>query len=236
MAAGDPSSASTARRYGGLTAQERLDRRRAQFLDAGLEIFGTTGYRTATAREVCRLAGLTDRYFHESFESMEDLLVAVYHAGIARLRDAVLQAFVETADKGLAVATRAMLDAHFTFARDRRTARVIWHEVLGVSPRVDAVYGAVLEEFADFMYGVVVGSPQTAPVLEIVTPEELKVITTSIVGSLDQYTRIWMVHDYTPAQEVVVSGLSRVLLALTEAADGSSRHESPPGAGGAPSS
>lgn len=224
MAAGDPSGVPTARRYGGLTAQERLDRRRAQFLEAGLEIFGTSGYRTATAREVCRLAGLTDRYFHESFASMEDLLVEVYHAGIARLRDAVLQAFIVHADQGLAAATRAMLDAHFTFARDRRTARVIWHEVLGVSPRVDAVYGAVLEEFADFMYGIIVGSPQTAPVLEIVTPEELKVIATSIVGSLDQYTRIWMVHDYTPEQEVVVSGLSRVLLALTEAADWSSRH------------
>ena len=52
--------------------------RRARFIEAGIEVFGQQGLRGATVRGVCAAAGLTDRYFYESFPSLEALLQAVY--------------------------------------------------------------------------------------------------------------------------------------------------------------
>src|SRR4029077_5184552 len=55
------------RAYGGVSAEDRIAARRAKLLDAGLELFGTRGYATTGVKDVCREAGLTDRYFYESF-------------------------------------------------------------------------------------------------------------------------------------------------------------------------
>src|SRR5471032_598349 len=66
------------RTYGGLAMAERVAARRARFVEAGIELFGTQGFRGATVRGVCAAAGLTDRYFYESFASLEALLAEVY--------------------------------------------------------------------------------------------------------------------------------------------------------------
>ena len=42
------------RAYAGESLAERRARRRLSFLDAGLQVFGTTGYRTATVRQLWR--------------------------------------------------------------------------------------------------------------------------------------------------------------------------------------
>src|SRR3569623_2122422 len=66
------------RPYGGLAKAERVAPRRARFIAAGIELFGTQGFRGATVRGICAAAGLTDRYFYESFASLEALLAEVY--------------------------------------------------------------------------------------------------------------------------------------------------------------
>ena len=84
-----PASAKTvpapARSYGGLAMEERVAARRARFVEAGVELFGTQGFRGATVRGICAAAGLTDRYFYESFASLESLLAAVYGSLTERL-------------------------------------------------------------------------------------------------------------------------------------------------------
>lgn len=80
------------RTYAGESASDRAGRRRRQLLDAGLELFGTAGYRATTVRLLCREARVSDRYFYEQFDSTEDLLVAVYDECTARLEAAALTA------------------------------------------------------------------------------------------------------------------------------------------------
>lgn len=63
--------------YGGLTAEERGDRRRTQLLAAGLDVFAEHGWERATVKDVCRAAGLSQRYFYEHFASRQDLFLAV---------------------------------------------------------------------------------------------------------------------------------------------------------------
>jgi AcrR family transcriptional regulator len=105
-------------------------------MDAGLELFGTLGYAQTSIRAVSAAAGLNSRYFYESFGSREDLLYAVYQRVIAdiftRAREAMA---METTLEGQ---TRAGLRAAWTTAtEDRRKARVVALEVVGVSERLE---------------------------------------------------------------------------------------------------
>ena len=68
----------TPRRYRGVSAEERRAARRRQLLDAALEIAGTRGVERATMTAICAEAGLTERYFYESFADTDELLGAVY--------------------------------------------------------------------------------------------------------------------------------------------------------------
>ena len=43
-----------ARSYGGLAMEERVAARRARFIEAGIELFGTQGFRGATVRGIDR--------------------------------------------------------------------------------------------------------------------------------------------------------------------------------------
>src|SRR6058998_3977299 len=78
------------RSYGGVSADDRIAARRARLLDAGLELFGTRGFTTTGVKDVCRQAGLTDRYFYESFNDGGELFLAVFD----RLTDELFQAVV----------------------------------------------------------------------------------------------------------------------------------------------
>ena len=80
------------RTYGGRSADERHALQRRRFLDAGLELFGTIGFRATTVRALCREAGLTDRYFYKNFDHMEACLIAVYTEAIAALERKVVAA------------------------------------------------------------------------------------------------------------------------------------------------
>lgn len=138
------------RRYRGITAAERQAQRREQMLDAGLEIFGTQGYASSSVRSISAEAGLNSRYFYESFANKEELLVAVYErimieVGLA-VRDATAK---ETTIEGQA---RAGLRASWAImTADRRKARVVAIEVVGVSEPLETLRRQRRHAFAELM-------------------------------------------------------------------------------------
>jgi AcrR family transcriptional regulator len=60
-----------------VAADPRVADRRSQFLAAGFELFGTRGVADVRVKELCAAAGLTDRYFYESFKNIEELFDVV---------------------------------------------------------------------------------------------------------------------------------------------------------------
>src|SRR5574343_918774 len=64
------------RRYGGVLPEERQRLRRAKLIEGAIEVFGTKGFHTATVREICVAAHLTERYFYESFKTLSQLFLA----------------------------------------------------------------------------------------------------------------------------------------------------------------
>jgi len=72
-----------ARAYGGVSAEERVAERRTRLVAAGRELLAEVGWRGTSLRAVCARSGLADRYFYESFETRDALLVAVCDQVIA---------------------------------------------------------------------------------------------------------------------------------------------------------
>jgi AcrR family transcriptional regulator len=80
------------RPYGGVSADDRLAERRRRVLDAGLELIGTRGIAATTIADVCEEAGLTKRYFYESFATIDELAGAVFDDVTGRLVEQVAPA------------------------------------------------------------------------------------------------------------------------------------------------
>lgn len=117
------------RSFRGVPAAERQSQRRAQFLEAGLEVFGTLGFHAAGVRTLCGAARLTERYFYESFDNREALFDAVYAVAISRMRDSFMAALQNTnSSDGIAIA-RATLRATLKTCRDDpRLTRILFIE------------------------------------------------------------------------------------------------------------
>jgi AcrR family transcriptional regulator len=88
----------TERVIGGLTGVERRAARRERLLAAALEIIGEADWAAATMTAICRRAGLTERYFYESFGCREELYGVLIESVGDEVRDRVLEALAEAGD------------------------------------------------------------------------------------------------------------------------------------------
>jgi AcrR family transcriptional regulator len=139
---------SAARRYRGVTAAERSAGRRERLLDAGLELFGTNGYATASIAELSRVASLNSRYFYESFSSREDLLYHVYLRIVTDLASKTAAAIAQ--EPTIEGQARAALRAGWiAMTEDRRKARIVALEVVGVSHRLEQLRRDTRHALAD---------------------------------------------------------------------------------------
>ncbi|MCZ7630899.1 MAG: TetR family transcriptional regulator [Microthrixaceae bacterium] len=79
-------------RWAGMSQHDRRAERRDLLLDTALELLATEGFGATSVRAVCAGAELNPRYFYESFETLDDLLVAVYDRVVDDLTAAVTAA------------------------------------------------------------------------------------------------------------------------------------------------
>jgi AcrR family transcriptional regulator len=125
-----------ARTYRGITPSQRQAERRARLLQAGLDLFGTLGYARTSIRAVSTAASLNSRYFYESFSSREDLLYSVYEQIVVDIFTKVSEAVA--GEDTIEAQARAGLRAGWTaVTEDRRKARIVAIEVVGVSERLE---------------------------------------------------------------------------------------------------
>lgn len=65
-------------RWSGVPLQDRAPLRRDELIAAGTQLLGHERGPALTVRAVCREAGLTERYFYESFHDRDEFVRAVY--------------------------------------------------------------------------------------------------------------------------------------------------------------
>ncbi|WP_307849476.1 TetR/AcrR family transcriptional regulator [Qaidamihabitans albus] len=118
------------RRWRGQEPDDRRARRRSRLIEAGTELMGTDGAAAVSMRGISRQAGLTERYFYESFPNREALLVAVLESVALAARDEVLAA-LESAPAEPARLVRHVVRAFTEFVvADPRRGRIMFVESL----------------------------------------------------------------------------------------------------------
>lgn len=109
--------------YRGLSAEQRAARRRARLLEATLAVWADPGTST-TMTAVCAEAGLSERYFYESFRSLDEAKLAVMD-GIAReIEETTLRAAAGAGDDPTERVRASMLAFVDLLVQDPRKGRV----------------------------------------------------------------------------------------------------------------
>ncbi|MEB3031376.1 TetR/AcrR family transcriptional regulator [[Mycobacterium] nativiensis] len=174
------------RTYQGLALQERRSQRRAAIVAAGLEVFGTLGYAASSVKTICGVAGLTERYFYESFTDRESCLTEVYSQLVEQM-GAATRAAVEAADADVDAQAQAGLRAFIGYLTDDpRRARTVLVEVVGVSPAMEQRRHGVLAGFADLIVAVWAASRS-----EPLTQRE-RLTAVALVGAVNHLLVDWL--------------------------------------------
>jgi AcrR family transcriptional regulator len=199
-----PESLQPARPYRGVPQDERRAQRRAQLIGAAVAVYGERGYRQSTVKAVCEAAGLTERYFYESFANSEELLIASFNAVTYSVLGEITEA-ARQAGRSRVARARAMLHAYFAaLQREPRSARVFLVEIRGVSRAVDKAFDAALRAIGEEV-GRFVVPPDVAsdPLLEA-----------GIVGGVIHIALRWIEDGYQPDIDIVTDSALRLGMVL----------------------
>ena len=195
---------SPARRYRGAEADERRAQRRAQLIAAAVQVYGERGYQNATVKAVCEAAGLTERYFYESFANSEALLLASYETVTHRLLQTLARAGDEAGGDGEHRAL-AMLRAYFGALQcEPRSARVFLVEIRGVSKLVDEALAVSLCDFGALLARTL--APPGTPVDPM--------LAAGVAGGVVHVALYWIRNGHAPGVDAVAQTalqLARVL-------------------------
>ncbi len=194
-------STSKPRRYRGASGDQRRAERRQQLLDAGLSTIGEVGYQACSVRSICAAAGLTERYFYESFANKEALLAEVYQAQTNYLKTTMLAAF-NHAERNSQAFAHAGLHAFFdTLHQNPAVARLLLFEILGVSDTIDRLYYEAMEEFAVLIRSLA----SSLGLADIVEMPDQDIIYAGLVGAVIQIARRWALTGYKDSVDAVIS-------------------------------
>lgn len=131
---------------------ERTRTRRGQLIEAGIPLIGLPDGKPVGVRDVCKAAGLTERYFYQAFGSRENYVKAVYdHVGTGA-RNAV----IEVLSSDMTTEERARAAVHVFLTRlidEPANGRVVF-----VGPTTEPVLGPYSALFAVDFVNFVKGS------------------------------------------------------------------------------
>ncbi|MGC4934444.1 TetR/AcrR family transcriptional regulator [Gordonia sp. DT30] len=163
-----------------------------------MELFGELGYPAVTVKRLCEQAGLTQRYFYESFADRSALLVAVYERCVDVTRQATVAAATPysqspsgVAPDAVPAAARATLGAFLhTLTGDPRRARVMLVEVVGVDPVVESTRLRAIHGWAGLILALAMGERPVSPAQHVAA--------VGLVGAVTQLLVDWYFTNVSP--------------------------------------
>jgi AcrR family transcriptional regulator len=130
-----------------VSAEDRRTQRRAQLLDACLDVVGDAGVDGTTVDAIVERAGLSKRYFYESFADRHDVLAEAFDELMGRVRRQLVATVAEPdSTRRLRAMVATLVRA---LAEDRRGARL--YVEAGRSPVAESRRHRAFDEFSDLV-------------------------------------------------------------------------------------
>lgn len=202
----------SSRTYRGETRVQRTEHRRTRLIDAAVDVYGTVGYRAATVEDICTTAGLSKRYFYESFTDPEALLLACYQRCSDEIHSAMVNAVAVAADT-LDAQLRGALKGYFEAVdADQRRARITLLEILGVSPAVDAAWVDQTDRFATSIELLAGGAFERSSL----PAAQRHIIAEGLIGAVTTAATLWLLRDRDRSRKQLINAMHVHVLAVLE--------------------
>lgn len=198
------------RAYGGVSGDERQAERRAQLIEAGLELLGgKDGRPTLSVRGACKQAGLTARYFYEHFADRDALAVAVLDHVVSDIATTARAAVLAAPSDSRSQIRAGLATVVHKISEDPRRGRLLFSSDHGIavldSRRIEAnrLFARLLAQRAQEFYGVRDGPG-------------LALITEFLVGGIAQTLSAWQRGTLELPAERIVDRCTELFLAVGE--------------------
>ena len=200
----------TGRLYGGRAGEERQADRRAQLIEAGLDLLGAAdGEATLSVRGVCKRAGLASRYFYESFADRDELTGAVYDHVVQRIAESTLAAVASApADDDRAIVRACVENIVREIDEDPRLGRMLF----SVSQANTQLAKRRLDSTRMFA-GLV--TAQAENIYAITPSPRLDLAAHYVVGGLAQALTAWLDGTVPLSHDDVVEECTELLLTMS---------------------
>jgi AcrR family transcriptional regulator len=201
------------RQFKGMSLSERKQARREKLIEAGIEAYGTHGFFAVTVKDICTEAKLTERYFYESFKKSEELFQTIFLKLIDQLQHNVMQAIMQASTDPKKM-IEAGLTALLTTLKDNpHMARIIYIDAMLVQElHNQATIHETMLRFDRMIHAFVMLMMPNINRSE----REISMISTGLNGYVTQIAIRWVVSDFKPSLEDVLSSCSIVFLSLLE--------------------
>jgi AcrR family transcriptional regulator len=201
-----------ARKYGGKDALARQQERKAKLLAAGIKLIGREGFTATSIDAICAEAGLTKRYFYESYESTNVLLLEAYQAVIIEFLVSIQQAAHPYLNDAKALVHAGLLQTFTFVANNPDKARLIMIEAMSVRGQLGHLYGKGYGNFVDLLVAF------TKPFLkgEGTSDVMLTVMAKAMVGSLIHLCQGWIATDFKQPTDELVQGMEIIFAGMAK--------------------
>ncbi|WP_323792882.1 TetR/AcrR family transcriptional regulator [Nocardioides sp.] len=194
--------------YRGVSAEDRAAERRERLLEATLTVWADPGTRT-TMTAVCAEAGLSERYFYESFRGLGDAQIAVLDRVAADIETAREVALASAGDDPAAAIRTAITSFVQLLVDDPRTGRVSIVEASAV-PELRERRTALLRHFAHLAAesaALLLGGRESDPLHD-------EIVGLIFIGGLAELITAWLDGALEATPTELVDAASRSFIGL----------------------
>ncbi|WP_297784976.1 TetR/AcrR family transcriptional regulator [Aeromicrobium sp.] len=197
------------RSYGGVSAADRSAGRRAKLLEATIAVLADGGETRTTMTAICARAGLTERYFYESFASRDEAVLAALDAVAVEIASVAVQAVADTGGDP-ADRVRAALSAVVSLVASQPDKGRVAVVESSATPELRARRHALLGSFAEL-----VAHEAAALFGDAAWPEDrARVHGLVYAAGVAELVAAWVVGDVELEQDELVAAATDLFVAV----------------------
>ncbi|MDP1719672.1 MAG: TetR/AcrR family transcriptional regulator [Candidatus Nanopelagicaceae bacterium] len=179
------------------------DERRAQLLNAALEVFTAAGYHAAAMDEIADHASVSKPVLYQHFPSKLELYLAVLDLHIDTLVFKIQKAIASTPENANRVS--ATVEAYFDFIESEGEAfRLLFESDMSVEP-------AVRERLNRMTYDCAAAVSAVISIDTGLPREEAMLLGVGLIGSVQVTARHWLDRDSKLSRETATNLLTSIL-------------------------